>query len=869
MNEHKEGVGFDKSSWPAEKSLWPVSIALSTLIAAAEKVFGSTTALLLGISLAMNPFCFQAEARNARLFDTTKSDNQAPLVHVNLWPESKSPVGLDAKIEKRIDGLLKRMTVEEKVGQVIQPEWKSISPAEVAQYHIGSIENGGGAVPGGNKHSSVQDWVNLIEPYYDASVDPARNRIIIPLIWASDAVHGHNNVYGATLFPHNIGLGAAHDRDLIRRIGEVTAAEMRSTGMDWSFAPTIAVARDDRWGRTYESYSEDPKIVAQYAAAIVTGLEGSGSTFLDKDHVISTAKHFLGDGSTDGGRDQGDSLVSEADLIRLHAAGYTQAIDAGTQSIMASYNSWHGVKMHANKVLMTDVLKGQMGFDGFVIGDWNAHGQIPGCTKADCAQAFNAGIDIFNAPQDWKALYANLVREVNDGTIPKARLDDAVRRILRVKMRMGVFDEPAPDKRPDTYLPIGTPGHRAVARQAVRESLVLLKNDGVLPIKPNATVLIAGDGADNIAMQSGGWTLSWQGADNGPNDFPGATSIYQGLKAEIDAAGGRALFSPDGTSAQKADVAIVVFGETPYAEFNGDQSDVALHHDNAESLELIKKLKAQGIPVVAVMLSGRPLYINPQINAADAFVEAWLPGSEGEGVADVLTGKYDFTAKLSFSWPKRPDQTPLNVGDAMYDPQFAYGFGLSYTAPAQTPALPEVANTTKYGEKNVYYAMGTTWNGYKLSMGDSNESHMDYAGTRTTLSGSAGLMLESQADGALHAVWKGKSKAWLQLSRDIPSDISREANGAMMLSLTVRVNTAPATEVRLGVGSASVPVTAELKALPVGSYATLAVPLSCFSAQDLKKTPTITHLETSGSLDLSVSEIRLTETRTGAACPTE
>src|SRR6267378_2363997 len=537
MNEHKEVVGFEKSSWPAEKSLWVVSIALGTLIAAAESVFGSTTALLVGISLAMNPFCFQAKARNARLFGATKSDNQAPLVHV------------------------------------IQPEWKSISPAEVAQYHIGSIENGGGAVPGGNKHSSVQDWVNLVEPYYDASVDPARNRVIIPLIWASDAVHGHNNVYGATLFPHNSGLGAAHDRDLIRRIGEVTAAEMRSTGMDWSFAPTIAVARDDRWGRTYESYSEDPKVAAQYAAAIVEGLEGSGSTFLDKDHVISTAKHFLGDGSTDGGRDQGDSLVSEADLIRLHAAGYTQAIDAGTQSIMASYNSWHGVKMHANKVLMTDVLKGQMGFDGFVIGDWNAHGQIPGCTKADCAQAFNAGVDIFNAPQDWKALYANLVREVNDGTIPKARLDDAVRRILRVKVRMGVFDEPAPDKRPNTYLPIGTPGHRAVARQAVRESLVLLKNDGVLPIKPNATVLIAGDGADNIAMQAGGWTLSWQGADNGPNDFPGATSIYEGLRAQIDAAGGQALLSPDGTSAQKADVAIVVFGETPYAEFMGDQRD--------------------------------------------------------------------------------------------------------------------------------------------------------------------------------------------------------------------------------------------------------------------------------------------------------
>ena len=826
-----------------------------------------SSTVLVGMTWALSPSYIQGKSRPPQASAAQKPGPHAAAVHPKLWPQSRSPIGLDPRIEKRIDDLLARMTVEEKVGQVVQPEWKSIRPDEVAQYHIGSIENGGGAVPAGYKHSSVQDWVNLIEPYYDVSVDPAKNRIVIPMIWASDAVHGHNNVYGATLFPHNVGLGAMHDADLIRRIGEVTAAEVRSTGMDWSFAPTIAVARDDRWGRSYESYSEDPKIVAEYAAAMVTGIQGSGSTFLDKDHVISTAKHFLGDGSTDGGRDQGDSLASEEDLIRLHAAGYAQAINAGTQSIMASYNSWHGVRMHASRELLTDVLKGQMGFDGFIMGDWNAHGQIPGCTNADCATAFNAGLDIFNAPQDWKALHASLVREVKDGTIPKERLDDAVRRILRVKMRMGVFDEPAPDKRPNTFQPIGTAAHRAIARQAVRESLVLLKNDGALPIKASATILIAGDGAHNIAMQSGGWTLSWQGADNGPNDFAGATSIYEGLKAEIDAAGGRAWFSPDGTSPQKPDVAVVVFGETPYAEFMGDQSDVALHHDNAESLELIRKLKAQGTPVVAVMLSGRPLYVNPQINAADAFVAAWLPGSEGEGIADELTGKNDFTGKLGFSWPKRPDQTPLNVGDAKYDPQFAYGYGLTYAAPAPTPMLPEVAETTKYGEKNVYYTKGSAWNGYKLSIGDSNVPHMDYVGARTVLSGSAGLMVEPQTDGALHAVWNGKAKAWLEMGADKPSDVSREANGAMMLSLTVRVNQAPAGEVRLGVGSASVPVTTELKALPTGSYATLAVPLTCFTAQDLIRTPTIARLETSGSLDLSISDIRLTETKTGAACP--
>ncbi|ESQ84784.1 1,4-beta-D-glucan glucohydrolase [Asticcacaulis sp. AC466] len=790
------------------------------------------------------------------------------VVHPGLWPVAKSPIGLDPGMEKRITAMLAQMTVEEKVGQVIQPEWKTIKPEEVAKYHIGSIENGGGAVPNGNPHATMKDWVDLIEPYYQASVRPGQ-KVTIPLIWASDAVHGHNNVYGATLFPHNIGLGAAHDPDLIRRIGEVTAAEVRSTGMDWSFAPTIAVARDDRWGRTYESYSEDPKIVAQYAAAMVAGIEGQGATFLDDSHVISTAKHFLGDGSTDGGRDQGNSTVSETDLARLHGAPYVEAINAGTQSVMASYNAWHGTKMHANRALLTDVLKGRMGFDGFVMGDWLAHGQIPGCTNSDCAAAFNAGLDIFNQPQDWKLLHANLVRDVKNGTISMQRLDDAVRRILRVKMRMKVFEQPSPANRPATYRPVGTPEHRAVAREAVAKSLVLLKNSGVLPLKPMARVLIAGDGANNIAMQSGGWTLSWQGADNKNADFPGATSIYEGLKAEIEASGGQVLYSPDGSAPQTPDVAIVVFGETPYAEFMGDQSDVALHHDNVESLALIRKLKAQGIPVVAVMMSGRPLYVNPQINAADAFVAAWLPGSEGAGIADVLTGKRDFQGRLSFSWPKRPDQTPLNVGDANYDPQFAYGYGLSYAAPAVTPHLVEVADTVRYGEKNVYYTKGTAWNGYKISLSDDAQHRMEYVGTQATLYGSAALTVSPQDDGALHAMWNGKARAALEVGAEKPSDIAREANGAMMISLSVRVNSAPTGEVRLGVGTASVPVTAWLKTSSPAAYATLAVPLSCFKAQDLSATPSVARMETSSSLDISVADIRLIETRPGAACPAE
>ncbi len=816
---------------------------------------------LAAASLCLMAVAAGAEARAKRARAAKIPPAQA---HLALWPQARSPVGLDPAIEAKIDAILAKMSVEEKVGQTLQPEWKSITPDEMRDYHIGSIENGGGAVPGGNKHASLQDWIDLIEPYWEASVDPRANTVRIPMMWASDAVHGHNNVFGATLFPHNIGLGAAHDPELIRRIGEATAAEVRATGMDWSFAPTIAVARDDRWGRTYESYSEDPRIVVQYAAAMVKGLEGEGRTFLDRDHVISTAKHFLGDGSTAGGRDQGDSLASEADLARLHGAGYQAAIDAGTQSVMASYNSWHGVKMHANHALMTDVLKGRMGFDGFIMGDWNAHGQIPGCTTSNCPSAFNAGLDIYNVPQDWKALYGNMVREVKDGTIPMSRLDDAVRRILRVKFRAGIFDEVAPKDRPNTFKGLGAPEHRAIAREAVAKSLVLLKSNGVLPVKASANILVAGDGADNIAMQSGGWTLSWQGADNGPNDFPGATSIYAGLKAAAESAGGHVTLSPDGSFAQKPDVAIVVFGETPYAEFMGDQTDVALHHDNVESLDLLKKLKSQGIPTVAVLLSGRPLYVNPQINASDAFVAAFLPGSEGEGIADVLLGQRDFNGRLSFSWPKRPDQTPLNVGDKDYDPQFAYGFGLSYAKPKTTPALPEVRENTRYGERNVYLAKGQLWNGYHLTIGDTNAPRMAYVGTRTTLYGSAAITVQPAGNG-IAAEWAGKRKAWVDIGADAPSDVAREANGAMLLSISLTVKSAPSSEVRLGVGSASVQVA---KLLAPGAV-TIAVPLSCFKAQDLAKTPTVMHLETAGTLDVVLTEVRLSETKQGAACPAE
>ena len=786
-------------------------------------------------------------------------------------------------MEARITRMLSRMSIEEKVGQTLQPEMKSITPADVITYHIGSIENGGGSVPGGNKHASVADWLRLIDGYWRASVDPANKGERIPLMWASDAVHGNNNVFGATLFPHNIGLGAARDPDLIRRIGAATAEEVRVLGMDWSFAPTLAVVQDDRWGRTYESYSETPALVAQYATAMVTGLQGTGDTFLDRDHVISTAKHFLGDGGTDGGRDQGDNLASEAVLRDVHGAGYPAAIDGGVQAVMASFSSWHGVKMHASKPLLTDVLKDRMGFDGLVIGDWNAHGQVPGCTKGDCPAAFNAGVDIFNVPEDWKALYASMVREVKDGTVPMARLDDAVRRVLRVKMRAHVFDQGLPSSRfhaGDTAL-LGAPAHRAVAREAVAKSLVLLKNDArVLPIDPHGhRILVAGAGADNIGKQTGGWSLSWQGADNTNADFPGATSIWGGIKAAVEAGGGTALLSPDGSfTGPKPDAAIVVFGENPYAEFQGDQADVALHTENAESMALLHRLRAAGVPTAAVLISGRPLYLNPQINAADAFVAAWLPGSEGEGVADVLIARsggrpaHDFQGRLSFSWPKRPDQTPLNVGQPGYDPQFAFGYGLTSAKPAHVGTLPEAHVAIETAARGVFLKEGTGTNGFSLAIGDAQAPRIAAVGTRVATYGAEALTLRRidrrRQEDAWAAAWTGSEPAWIELARTNPLDLSREANGAMVLQIELHVTRAPAAPVTLAVSGGRLPVGSLLGR--TGDWTRLRVPLRCFSLAggNLTRVSAI-RLETTGALNMELSDVSLQETAAGDRCPAE
>ena len=597
----------------------------------------------------------------------------------------------DPAIEARIDAILARMTLPHKVAQLIQPDISTITPADIERYRFGSILNGGNSGPGGNDHAPAKDWLALADTVWAASSAPLPGgEPAIPALWGTDAVHGHNNIVGATLFPHNVGLGAADDPGLMRRIGAATAAEIAVTGIDWAFAPTLAVATDTRWGRAYESFSEDPARVARLGAAMVEGLQGAKGTpeFLDQRHVLATIKHFFGDGGT-GGIDRGDTTGPIADLIRFHSAPYPPAIAAGAQTVMASFSSINGAKMHGNRDLLTGLLRDRMHFDGLVVGDWNGHGLVPGCTNTDCPQALMAGLDIFMVPEDWRGLYDTTLREVQAGTIPLARVDEAVRRILRVKLRYGLLDKPRPGERvlAGHWDQLGSPEHRDLAREAVRKSLVLLKNTGVLPLRSGAHVLIAGRAADQVARASGGWTITWQGgADLTAADLPGSTSIAAGIAAAMKAGGGSAEFAADGHFAARPDAAVVVFGEAPYAEYAGDSPDHALHDE--EGLALLRKLKADHVPTVAVLLSGRPLWTAREMDLADAFVAAWLPGSEGEGVADVLVGDaagkpvHDFAGHLPFHWPATcRDDAP---------PAWAMGFGGSYAAP---PAVPRLVTT--------------------------------------------------------------------------------------------------------------------------------------------------------------------------------
>ncbi|WP_433199871.1 glycoside hydrolase family 3 N-terminal domain-containing protein [Dactylosporangium sp. CS-047395] len=594
----------------------------------------------------------------------------ATLVHVLPAAAAEPYLDPSLPVSQRVADLMSRMSLDEKLGQMTQAERASASAADVTQYRLGSILSGGGSAPSPNTASS---WADMTDTFQRGAL---ATPLKIPLVYGSDAVHGHNNVVGATLFPHNIGLGATRDPALVQQVGRVTADEVRGTGVQWTFSPCLCVARNDRWGRTYESFGEKPELPVSMAT-IIDGYQSGG--------VLATAKHYVGDGGTTGGVDQGDTQISETELRAIHLPPFQEAVRRHVASVMVSFSSFNGQKLHGNDYLINGVLKGELGFDGFVVSDWNGIDQIEGgtgFTASEVRRAVNAGIDMVMVPTAWKQFIDTLRGEVQAGRVPLARIDDAVRRILTKKFEFGLFERPFADR--SLTGTVGSSQHRAVARQAVRESQVLLKNTGVLPLAKSGRIFVAGKSADNIGLQSGGWTVSWQGAAG--STTPG-TTILQGIRA---AAGSSATvtYNAAGSGIDRSyGVAVAVIGETPYAEGQGDRPN-SLGLD-ATDLQTLSTLKASGVPVVVVLVSGRPVDIAAQLPDWSGLVAAWLPGTEGAGVADVLFGDYAPTGKLPMTWMQSASQEPINDGDGK-TPLFAYGYGLTYatTPPPDGPGTP-------------------------------------------------------------------------------------------------------------------------------------------------------------------------------------
>lgn len=572
------------------------------------------------------------------------------------------------EINKRTEELLAKMTLEEKIGQMTQVDMLALQDdADIAKYFLGSVLSGGNSDPA---DITPEGWLNTFNKYQAYT---QQTRLKIPLVYGIDAVHGHNNVNGAVVFPHNVGLGATRNPELIEKANKAIAEEISATGINWTFAPCLAVARDERWGRTYESFGETPELAESLGSASVRGLQGedlSGST-----SVLACAKHYLGDGGTTGGDDQGNTEMDEQTLRKIHMPGYIAAIKENVATVMVSYSSFNGSKMHGHKYLITDVLKNELGFKGFVVSDWAAIDQLPGDFKSDVEVSINAGLDMIMIPfgkeneNSYQKFFQYLKELVDEGKVPMSRIDDAVSRILKIKFAMGLFEKPIAVSK-DNLVSVGSKEHREIAREGVRQSLVLLKNENkILPAAKDKKIFVAGKKADDIGAQCGGWTITWQGQSG--QVTTGGTTILQAVKNTVQ----NVQYSADGSGAQGSDVAIVVVGEMPYAEMEGDDQDLEL---SAEDLKTIENVKASGVPMVVVLLSGRPMMIENVLNQSSAFVAAWLPGTEGQGVADVLFGDYNPSGKLPHSWPKSISQVPVNQGDADYAPLFEYGFGLTY-----------------------------------------------------------------------------------------------------------------------------------------------------------------------------------------------
>ncbi|MEH6454424.1 MAG: glycoside hydrolase family 3 N-terminal domain-containing protein, partial [Psychromonas sp.] len=710
---------------------------------------------------------------------------------------------------------------------------------------LGSLLNGGGAWPGGNKHATADDWIKEADKYYLAVKAAFEERgYNIPFMWATDAVHGHNNAFSATVFPHNIGLGATRDPELIKRIGEVTAKEIVATGLDWTFAPTVATPRDLRWGRVYEGYSEDPEITYVYAAEMVQGLQGDSESLKSDLKVISNVKHWVGDGGTQSGIDRGVNGYSEDNLRNIHAMGYFSGLEAGAQVVMSSFNSWDNAanydlspeigeiynhKIHGSRYLLTDVLKDKMGFDGIVVTDWHGHSEVSNCDDGDASYSINAGNDVLMIPvrKHWQKAYQKTVEDVQAGVIPMSRIDDAVTRILRVKKRAGLWDKAMPSARSLAGKQdlLGAPEHREIARDAVRKSLTLLKNnDNILPLSSLTKVLLTGSAADDLQKQSGGWNLTWQGDENTLADFPGATTTRMALESVLGK--DNVIFDPELSSELSAgDTAIVVFGEDPYAEMMGDIKAwqtlefASLKRSYKKDIEKIHRLHAAGVKVISLFFSGRPLYVNEEINKSEAFIAAWLPGSEGMGIVDVMVGdqqgkvNYDFQGRLSYSWPMKKssvtvNRIPTHIEDYVlpeneldplgeHAPLFPYGYGLNYSDPTRAlgvdlnaiPLDTDDQDTTGAAHDIELYGIKSTIGDFQLKVADA----LSWNGSEVSRNGPVEMQgldtkpynYQQQQD-AVEVTFKGQFGAvYVQTGDGESEDFNGYANGCINFQLLI------------------------------------------------------------------------------------
>ena len=784
------------------------------------------------------------------------------------WERVNScPVG-DPEFVKEI---LEGMTVEEKVGQTIMADLDFISPSDLKRFPIGGILNGGNTSPNGNQKASTDEWKGLAEDFYIEST--SRGGANIPILWGTDAVHGHSNVFGATIFPHNIGLGATANEKLLKDIGSAVAEEVLATGIYWTFAPTVTVPQDYRWGRTYEGYSESPELVSKLGEAFIYGLQGSGESFLADNKIIGTAKHFIGDGGTALNSseayilDQGDTRVDEQTLRKIHGTPYYNALDACIQTVMASFNSWNGKKVHGDYYLLTEVLKNQMGFDGFVVGDWNGHGQIPGCSNGSCPASLNAGVDMNMVPENWKDLYRNTLRQVRNGEISIERLDDAVSRIISVKQKLGLFNGKRPSNSP--FNEIGLQHNREIARQAVRESMVLLKNNNnVLPLKKGQKILVIGVDANSLKTQTGGWTLDWQGTNNRNIDFPGSIPF---LSALIEKAGKENIdYVENLTQVNKDyDVAVVVYGEQPYAEGVGDRNN--LNFDGSRHISSLNLLKEKEIPTVSIFLTGRPLWVTREINLSDSFVVAWLPGTESRGMTDVLlhnsTDDYDFSGKLPFSWPRNTRQANLNYFDATSNPLFNFGYGLTYQEEIFINNLDEGENSVQKID-SIELMNGTINDKFIGFMRESDSAEVQISSNKASTQNaliSINLIDVNIQDDTLSVNFQKSEylNSFFLLSKEI-LDLSSLSDG--YINLTARVNEAGGdVKYILSCGIGCFPVIDLTEFFQDSKeFKDYSIPIKCFtnySNLDLTRVNLPMYLATQGPLNIDISKVYISRDR--------